>query len=175
VRAFEADPDAPLPSVYISFPSAKDPSWEARHGETATLEVISFAPYEWFEPWEHERWKKRGESYDELKAGYSARLLEALYEHVPETKGKVEFHELSTPLSTRHFANYGRGEIYGVSFAPERFRVPGLTPRTPIGGLFLTGQDVVAHGVVGALYSGLVTASAVLGRNVLKDVRRRAG
>ena len=62
-----------------------------------------------------------------------------------------------------------------MSFTPERFRVPGLAPRTPIGGLFLTGQDAVAHGVVGALYSGLVTASAVLGRNVLKDVRRRAG
>ncbi len=175
VRAFEENPGAPLPIVYISFPSAKDPSWEARHGETATLEVISFAPYEWFEPWEDERWKKRGESYDDLKARYSARLLAALYEHVPETKGKVDFHELSTPLSTRHFANYGRGEIYGVSFTPERFRVPWLAPRTPIGGLFLTGQDTVAHGVVGALYSGLVTASAVLGRNVLKDVRRRVG
>ncbi len=175
VRTFEEDRDAPLPLVYISFPSAKDPSWEARHGETATLEVISFAPYEWFEPWERERWRRRGASYDELKARYSERLLEALYDHVPETKGKVDYHELSTPLSTRHFANYGRGEIYGVSFTPERFRVPWLKPRTPIGGLFLTGQDAVAHGVMGALYSGLVTASAVLGRNVLKDVRRRAG
>ncbi len=175
VRAFEKDPGAPLPVVYISFPSAKDPSWEAHHGKTATLEVISFAPYEWFEPWERERWKRRGASYDELKARYSERLLDALYEHVPETKGKVDHHELSTPLSTRHFTNYDRGEIYGVAFTPERFRVAWLGPRTPIGGLFLTGQDAVAHGVMGALYSGLVSASVVLGRNVLKDVRRRAG
>jgi all-trans-retinol 13,14-reductase len=61
-----------------------------------------------------------------------------------------------------------------VSFTPERFRVPWLGPRTPIDGLFLTGQDAVAHGVMGALYSGLVTASVVLGRNVLKDVWRRS-
>lgn len=175
VRMFRAEPDAPLPIVYVSFPSAKDPSWEACHGQTATLEVISFAPYEWFEPWEDERWRRRGESYEELKARFSTRLLEALYEHVPETRGKVAYHELSTPLSTRHFANYGRGEIYGLSFTPERFRAAWLGPRTPIEGLFLTGQDAVAHGVAGALYSGLVTASAVLGRNVLKDVRRRAG
>ncbi len=174
VREFESDPDAPLPTVYISFPSAKDPSWEARRGKTTTLEVITFAPYEWFEPWEHERWKKRGESYDELKDRFSTRLLATLYEHVPETKGRVDYHELSTPLSTRHFANHGRGEIYGVSFTPKRFRASWLGPRTPIGGLFLTGQDAVAHGVMGTLYSGLVTASAVLGRNVLKDVRRRA-
>jgi all-trans-retinol 13,14-reductase len=175
VRAFEEDSDAPLPSVYISFPSAKDPSWEARRGSTATLEVISFVPYEWFEPWEGERWKKRGASYDELKARYTERLLEALYEHVPEVKGKVDYHELSTPLSTRHFANYGRGEIYGAAATPERFRVAWLGPRTPIGGLFLTGQDAVAHGVTGALYAGLVSASAVLGRDVLRDVRRRVG
>ena len=174
VRAFEENSDAPLPVVYISFPSAKDPTWNERHGETATLEVISFAPYEWFRHWEDERWKKRGESYEELKERYSARLLEALYEHVPEVKGKVDCHELSTPLSTKHFANYARGEIYGVSFTPERFRLRWLAPRTPIGGLYLTGQDAVAHGVVGTLYSGLVAASAVLGRNVLKDVRRRS-
>ena len=62
-----------------------------------------------------------------------------------------------------------------MSFTPQRFRALWLGPRTPIGGLFLTGQDAVAHGVMGTLYSGLVSASAVLGRNVLKDVRRRAG
>jgi all-trans-retinol 13,14-reductase len=57
-------------------------------------------------------------------------LLEALYEHVPEAKGKVDCHELSTPLSTKHFANYARGEIYGVSFTPERFRLRWLAPGT---------------------------------------------
>ena len=92
-----------------------------------------------------------------------------------KVKGKVDYHELSTPLSTRHFANYGRGEIYGAAATPERFRVAWLGPRTPIGGLFLTGQDAVAHGVTGALYAGLVSASAVLGRDVLRDVRRRVG
>jgi all-trans-retinol 13,14-reductase len=174
VREFDANPEAPFPVVYISFPSAKDPSWSERHGDTATLEMISFAPFDWFQPWEDERWMKRGERYQDLKASFSARLLEVLYEHVPETKGKVAYCELSTPLSTKHFANYGQGEIYGVSFTPDRFRIPWLSPRTPIKGLYLTGQDTVAHGVVGALYSGLVTASVVLGRNVLKDVRRRS-
>jgi len=175
VRTFATDPEAPLPLVYISFPSAKDPSWTERHGETATVEVISFAPYVWFERWEDRRWRKRGEDYEELKARFSERLLEALLEHVPETRGKVAFHELSTPLSTRHFANYRRGEIYGLRPTPERFRAAWLRPRTPIRGLYLTGQDVVAHGVVGALYAGLVTASAVLRRDVLKGVRQRAG
>jgi all-trans-retinol 13,14-reductase len=174
VRVAREDPNAPLPVVYISFPSAKDPMWKVRRGDTATLELISFVDYERFRQWEGERWKKRGETYEALKARYSERLLAVLYEHVPQVKGKVTFHELSTPLSTRHFGNHPRGEIYGVSPTPERFRLKWLAPRTPIRGLYLTGQDAVAHGVVGALYGGLVTASVLLGRNVINDARRRA-
>lgn len=174
VRDYLANPEAPLPTVYISFPSAKDPTWKERRGDTATLEVVSFAPYEWFEPWENERWKKRGAEYEDLKARFSERLLAALYEHVPQTRGSVDYQELSTPLSTRHFGNWARGEIYGLAPTPRRFALEWLGPRTPLRGLYLTGQDAVAHGVVGAMFGGLVTASVVLRRNVLKDVRRRA-
>jgi phytoene dehydrogenase-like protein len=174
VRASREDPDAPLPAVYMSFPSAKDPTWKARHGETATVDLVSFVDYERFRPWEEKPWKKRGQAYEEMKARYSEQLLDALYKHLPQTKGKVAFSELSTPLSTRHFSNHPTGEIYGVAFTPERFRLKWLAPRTPIPGLYLTGQDAVTHGVVGALYGGLVAASVVLGRNVTKEAERRA-
>jgi all-trans-retinol 13,14-reductase len=40
-------------------------------------------------------------------------------------------------------------------------------------GLFLTGQDIVTDGVGGALMAGVLTAWALLRRNVLKDVLRR--
>ena len=173
IHASRDEPDAPLPAVYMSFPSAKDPAWKARRGDTATVDLISFVDYERFRRWEKKPCKKRGESYDEMKARYSEQLLAALYEHVPQTKGKVAFSELSTPLSTRHFSNHPRGEIYGVSFTPERFRLKWLAPRTPVRGLYMTGQDAAAHGIVGALYGGVVAASAVLGRNVVSDVKRR--
>jgi all-trans-retinol 13,14-reductase len=175
VEAFKADPDAPLPAAYISFPSAKDPAWAERQGQTATLEIMTFTPYEWFEPWEDERWRKRGEEYEALKARFAQRLLAMLYEHVPQTRGKVDYSELSTPLSTRHFSGHPHGEIYGLAPTPDRFGLRWLGPHTPIRGLYMTGQDAVAHGVVGALLGGVVAASAVLRRNVIKDVRRRRG
>jgi len=175
VRTYLQDREAPLPLVYISFPSAKDPAWEDRSGSNATLEVLSLAPYEWFEPWVDRRWRKRGARYEELKARFSERLLEALYAYVPQARGKVDYHELSTPISTRHFGNYAHGEIYGVAPTPDRFALRWLGPHTPLRGLFLTGQDAAVHGLVGAMYGGVVTASAILRRNVLKDVRRRSG
>jgi len=79
----------------------------------------------------------------------------------------VDHAELSTPLSTRHFTGYQHGEIYGLSHDPERFEHRFLRPRTPLRGLFLTGQDICTCGVGGALLSGFLTASAVTGENLL--------
>jgi all-trans-retinol 13,14-reductase len=170
VRRYRADPRAPLPVTYVSFPSAKDPDWDRRHPGRATLEAVGFAPYEWFEKWEGAKWRRRGSEYEERKQELAARLLENVYRHVPQVRGRIAYQELSTPLSTRHFANYARGEIYGIDHTPERFRLSWLRPRTPLPGLYLTGQDVVTDGVGGAVMGGVLAASVVLGRNVVKDV-----
>jgi all-trans-retinol 13,14-reductase len=164
---FANDPSAPLPLLFISSPSAKDPDFERRHPNRATLEVICPAPYDWFAPWEDTRWKRRGEDYDDFKQKLTERLRSGLEEHVPAVRGKLDITELSTPLSTRHFMNYQHGEAYGVSATPARFRLRCLTPRTSVRNLYLTGQDVCTLGVTGALMGGVLTASAVLGRNLV--------
>jgi all-trans-retinol 13,14-reductase len=166
---FLRNPEAPFPSVYISFPSAKDPSFQDRYPDRATIEVITLAAYERFEPWADTRWKHRGAEYEDLKGRFAERLLEHLYIHVPRVRGKVDYHELSTPLSTRYFSGHPRGEIYGLGHTPERFRMR-LRAQTPVRGLFLTGQDLSMAGVTGALFGGAMTASAVLRRNVLREI-----
>ncbi len=173
VRRFIADKNAPPPVVYLSFPSAKDPDFQRRYPGRSTIEAITLAPYAWFESWENTAWKKRGADYDAFKGELEARLLETLYEQAPATRGKVEVCELSTPLTTRNFANHPRGEIYGLAHTPARFEQRWLRPRTPIKGLFLTGADICSAGVGGALMGGMLCSSAVLGRNVLGTVLQR--
>ena len=164
------DINAEFPVVYISFPSAKDPDWSNRYPGKSTIDIITLLPYNIFENWEGSRWMKRGEDYETLKEKISQRLLEALYKKIPQAKGKIEHYELSTPLTTQHFINYDKGEIYGLDHTPKRFRQRFLQPRTPIKNLYLTGQDVVTAGVAAALFSGVITASAMTGKNVMKKV-----
>jgi all-trans-retinol 13,14-reductase len=78
--------------------------------------------------------------------------------------------ELSTPLSTQHFASAPHGEMYGLAHTPMRFESRDLGPRTPIRNLFLTGQDVGTCGVMGALSGALATASTILRRNMFGEV-----
>ncbi len=170
VRRFAADHNAPFPAVYISFPSAKDPDFLRRHPGKSTIEVITMLHYDAFARWGGERWKHRGAEYEELKQQFSTRLLAELERQVPQVAGHIEHAELSTPVTTRHFMNYEKGEIYGIAATPARYELRGLGARTPIRGLYLTGADVASLGVVGALYGGVMSASAALGRNLMGKV-----
>jgi len=169
---FVADPAAPFPVVYVSFPSAKDPEFESRHPGRATLEAVVMAPYQWFERWEGSRWKHRDAEYAAFKQDLGNRLRLELERNVPAIAGKIDHAELSTPLTTRHFMNYAQGEAYGLAATPERFRLRSLTPRTSVRNLYLTGQDVTTLGVAGALFGGVVAASAILRRNLMSVVTK---
>ncbi len=170
VNRYLEDLNSDFPVVYISFPSAKDPDWNNRYPGKSTIDIITLVPYEIFDDWKGTRWMKRGEDYDTLKEGIAQRLLDVLYKHIPQTKGKVEHYELSSPLTTQHFVNYDKGEIYGLDHTPKRFRQDFLQPRTPVKNLYLTGQDVVTAGVAAALFSGVITTSAMLGKNMVKKI-----
>jgi all-trans-retinol 13,14-reductase len=169
---FTGDLSSALPMLFISSPSAKDPDFERRHPGRATLEVICPVPYEWFAPWEDSRWKRRGQEYDDFKQELTERLRRGLEQNVPAVRGKLDVAELSTPLSTRHFMNYQHGEAYGISATPARFSLRCLTPQTAVRNLYLTGQDVTLLGVAGAMMGGVLTASAVLGRNLMSVATR---
>ncbi len=158
LATWRADPEAEFPLVYISFPSAKDPDFQRRCPGRATIEIVAPAPHAWFEAWQDTTWGRRGDDYEALKDRLSQRLLAKLYEHFPQLEGRIDYHELSTTLSTDWFCRYPRGEIYGLDHDPRRLQQAWLRPKTDIPGLYLAGQDVLSCGVVGAMIGGFLAA-----------------
>jgi all-trans-retinol 13,14-reductase len=172
VARYAADPDAPLPLAYLSFPSAKDPDFARRHPGKATVEVVGIAPYARFAGWEQTRWHRRGDDYEALKAQLSERLLDVLLRECPSLRGRLEHVELSTPLSTRNFAAHPHGEIYGLAHVPARFAARALRPETRLPGLYLAGADLATAGVAGALVGGALAAVAIARRDLLGSLLR---
>lgn len=168
VEAFFTDASKPFPVVYISFPSAKDPSFSSRYPGRSTIEIVAPVPAGEFDPWYDKPWGKRGDDYEALKEAYAQRMLDVLYEKVPQIKGKIDYYEVSTPLSTNYFCAYQHGEVYGLNHDTERFSQSWLQVQTKIPGLYLTGQDVLSCGVVGAMMAGCITSIKVLGVSGLK-------
>jgi all-trans-retinol 13,14-reductase len=134
------------------------------------MEAITLGPWDQFKAWKDEPWQGRGESYEALKDSLSKKILDVVYKHVPQAEGAMDYYELSTPLSVRNMANYPIGEMYGLDHTPERFHQKWLRPQTDIKNLYLTGQDVTTVGLTSALFSGLLTASSVLGKNLIKTL-----
>lgn len=159
--------DGPLPGMFLSFPSAKDPASDARFPGHSTATCLVLAPYAAFANWANTRWRHRDTEYEELKRRIAGRMIAEMIRQVPSVAGHIAYTELSTPLTTQHFMNYGNGEIYGLAATPERFRMRALGARTPVPGLYLSGQDVWSAGVVGALMGGYICASAALHKKVI--------
>lgn len=172
VRRYNADPEAPFPVVYASFPSAKDPDFARRHPGRCTVDLVTMARWEWTERWQETRWHHRGADYQAHKERVTERLLAALYAQRPQLRGKVDHCELSTPLSAAHFGGFAKGELYGIDHGPARYASP-LRPKTPVPGLYLAGADVATAGVAGAMLGGVMAAGAILGPRALGELLRR--
>ena len=171
IQKYVKDPNnSEFPVLYISFPSAKDPSWLDRYPGRSTIELISIGEYDQFAKWEDKKWKKRGEEYEAYKEEISQKMLNRMYDFLPHLEGKIDTYELSTPLSTKHFTNYQHGEIYGIEHTPKRFKQDMLRIQTPIKNCFLTGQDVITCGLGGAVYAGFLTACFISKKSLANKV-----
>lgn len=163
VSSFESGQNPAMPLIYISFPSAKDPAWDAHYPHKATVEIVAPTLPQWFAKWKGTTWGKRGAEYEAFKAQLTEHLLETLYKHQPQLRGALDFCELGTPLSTEWYQWNEQGEIYGIDHTVQRFDQHWIHSQTPIKGLYLTGADTVTAGVGGALMAGVMTATRMLG------------
>jgi len=148
------------PALYVTFPSLKDMAGDPltqRH----TAELVTFTDWSIFSQWEESRLGHRPPDYLELKAAITRRLTEQFARHFPALAPLIVHTELSTPLSSVAFTGAEHGGIYGLEASPRRFLSNVLRAKTPIHGLYLTGQDVGSAGITGAMMGGLLTAVAI--------------
>ena len=157
-----ADTEIPDPGcLFCSFPSLKDPEHDPGPKVKHTGEIITFVPWHAFNRWKGTAWRKRGDDYEAFKQRLTEKLLARFFQAFPDLEPLLVHAELATPLSTDVFCKPYHGSIYGLNHSPERFDDPWLRPKTPLKGLWMTGQDVATCGVMGAMMGGAVSAVAI--------------
>ena len=122
-----------------------------------------------------ERWADlpsdaRGADYKAFKQKVEEKLFALFAASFPDLADLVVLRELSTPLATAAITGHHEGRFYGLDGTPERVLSDALRARTPIKGLYLSGQDVVSQGIQGALWGGILCAASVDPR-VFKQLR----
>jgi len=109
----------------------------------------------------------RGESYDQFKARKAARFLEEIEKKFPGIKDCIQSVHTSTPLSYRDYIGGDNGNMYGYvkdSNNPMKTLIPS---KTKLENLYLTGQSINMHGVLGVTIGAVVTCSEILGKEYL--------
>ncbi|NXY77829.1 RETST reductase, partial [Glareola pratincola] len=162
-----------IPLLFVTCPSAKDPTWEMRHPGKSTLAIVTFAKYEWFEEWKDKQVNKRGDDYEELKKTFVDAIMKAVFKLYPHIEDRIEYISGGTPLTNQHYIASPRGEIYGIDHSITRMQAEAIATtraQTAIPNLYLTGQDVCVGGFMGALQGALICTSTILKRNLYIDV-----
>lgn len=109
----------------------------------------------------------RGESYEEFKAKKAAKFLEEIELKFPGIKNCIQSVHTSTPLSYRDYIGGHNGNMYGYvkdSNNPMKTLIPS---KTKLDNLYLTGQSINMHGVLGVTIGAVVTCSEIVGKEYL--------
>ena len=161
----------PIPALFLTVSSLKDPLRPRPRG-THTMEAFTFIDWPAFQRWESTAHGARTEDYESRKRELVERLLSGVERIVPDIRDRIVFCELGTPLTNVHYVAATNGNLYGTDKTFLQLGPLSFGVKSEIDGLLLCGASTLSHGVLGATYSGLVAAKAVLGcplGELLKD------
>lgn len=154
---WEQPTEEDAPSMFVSFGTLNNRLSNGHH----TAEVIVPCRNVEFEQWRNDQRGHRQEEYLATKAWIEESLVAQFRLLFPALATKIQFHELSTPITQSYFANAPAGAMYGLRMTPEHLLSPALDIRTPVSGLYLAGQDAASLGVQGAAIGGLMAAANI--------------
>ncbi|MCQ9634665.1 NAD(P)/FAD-dependent oxidoreductase [Chryseobacterium sp. WG23] len=141
-------------------------------GFAESLTAISYMDFDEVKDWEHTfntvaDDHERGEQYERFKLAKAEKMLDALEKKIPNLKQAVKKIYTSSPLSYRDYIGSFEGNMYGYMKNSENPLKTMVSPRTKIDNLFLTGQSVNMHGILGVTIGAFNTCSEIVGKETI--------
>ena len=153
----------------VSFSAKSD-----NNGFADGISVLTYMQYD-----EVEKWKDsfntvaekddRGAEYEKFKAKKTEILLNELEKKFPNIRDCIQSTYVATPLTYRDYIGSSTGCMYGFAKDADFPMRNYLSPRTKIKNLFLTGQSISMHGILGVTIGAILTCSELIGRKYLVD------
>jgi len=136
-----------------------------------SAQIIAYMRYEEVKKWENSKVQKRGDEYKAFKEEKAQQLIEKLENDFPGTKKSIENYCTSTPLTYRDYTGTKEGSMYGI-VRDKNFPAQTLvSQRTKIPNLFLTGQNINSHGILGVTIGAIITCSELLDLNkIIREI-----
>jgi phytoene dehydrogenase-like protein len=134
---------------------------------TNSITVNTYMDWKDVAPWANTTVENRGEDYRAFKKQKAEKLLDVLEHDFPGIRSKTDAYYTSTPLTYQNYIGSHKGSMYGLL---KDYNDPLRTivlPRTHIPNLFLTGQNINIHGVMGVTFGSILTCGELIGSRYL--------
>jgi all-trans-retinol 13,14-reductase len=167
-----SESDWPLGYAIYCSPGAKN--------EFATgMTIFAYMRYDEVLPWQTSfntvSFKQnRGAEYEAFKTRKTEQLLDRVEEKFPGLRKSILHTYTSTPLTFRDYIGNEDGNLYGTVKDYQNPMGTLISPKTRIPNLFLTGQYLNLHGILGTAISGLITSIALTGQDDFIEKIRNA-
>ena len=89
--------------------------------------------------------------------------------YVLSNQDNIEDFWTSTPLTYRDYTAIPEGSAFGVRKSCNNVIGTVTSPATPLPNLFLAGQNLMLHGMLGTAMTSLLTCNIICGRNLLES------
>lgn len=141
-------------------------------GYAESVSILSYINTDAFEEWQHTYNNTlspsgRDTAYLDFKATLADKLISVVAQRYPELKQYMQSSKVATPLSYRDYQGSLRGELYGMEKDVNMLSQSSLTTKTRIPNLYLTGQNVNLHGVLGVSMTAISSAADFVGMEYL--------
>lgn len=115
---------------------------------------------------------EREEAYLKFKEEKQEKVIQRLEEIYPNIRESIIGVYSSTPLTYRDYIGTKDGSLYGIEKDVNTIGFSKINARTKIPNVFMTGQNLVFHGILGASIGALVTCfNFVDDRELIKKIK----
>lgn len=136
------------------------------------MTFITYMKYDDLKPWKQTynttvEKEDRGESYESFKNRKSEKFLQEIELKFPGIRNCIKSIHTSTPLSYRDYIGGHNGNMYGYEKDSNNPLKTFIASKTKLDNLYLTGQSINMHGVLGVTIGAVVTCSEIVGKEYL--------
>ncbi|HOW57298.1 MAG TPA: FAD-dependent oxidoreductase [Smithellaceae bacterium] len=133
------------------------------------LSIITRSLYREWRAWENTKTGRRGNDYVQKKMKIAAELLARAQQDLGNIKN-ARIIDVFTPLTIRDYVNCPEGSCYGLMHSADQLLKIASLNNFPLPGIYLTGQNVVAPGIMGSIMGSFSAARQIAGAEKLNKL-----
>ncbi len=136
------------------------------NGSKYAQQIDLLTPMAWSKcvQWSHTKSGSRDTDYKLMKEHVAGECVALAEKFIPGLRHMIAEQYTSTPLTYRDYTLTPEGSAFGVRKDYKNPLMTILSPRTPIPNLFLTGQNLMLHGLHGVTMTTLFTCAEIVGK-----------